>query len=207
MGDDGGVKWARAVHHVESLAQSCASMNSRPASIFPLRVTQLWVAGEILGEPCDLESVSVALAVDLPVEEVPWLGEPVGARHWGNATRLAQNPLQVWWRSAHAPVWNHRIVQPALVWDAGQGVRGETLAELSAGRGADVRSPAPSAEQLRFRMAEEFSVSLRELRARTDLYEQRRWSPGKLEPLADALWRASDGYLDLLDAAGGVPAR
>ena len=31
-------------------------------------------------------------------------------------------------------------------------------------------------------------------------YEKRRWSPGKLEPVADALWRASEGYLDVINA-------
>jgi hypothetical protein len=41
---------------------------------------------------------------------------------------------------------------------------------------------------------------MRSLRARTRHYEERRWSPGKLDPLADALWRATDGYLDVYDA-------
>ena len=39
-----------------------------------------------------------------------------------------------------------------------------------------------------------------ELRSGTLEYDNRRWKPGKLEPVADALWRASDGYLDVLDA-------
>jgi hypothetical protein len=47
---------------------------------------------------------------------------------------------------------------------------------------------------------EELTVSLRALRGQTRDYEDRRWSPGKLEPVADALWRTSNGYLDMLDA-------
>jgi hypothetical protein len=52
----------------------------------------------------------------------------------------------------------------------------------------------------RHRLDDELTVSLRALRGQTRSYEDRRWSPGKLEPAADALWRASDGYLDMLDA-------
>jgi len=29
------------------------------------------------------------------------------------------------------------------------------------------------------------------------------WRPGKLDPFADSLWRATDGYLDILDTVNG----
>jgi hypothetical protein len=196
------MKWARAVHHVETLAKACADIATRPSSIFPLRVTQLWAVGDILGPPRDLETVTVALSVDLPVDEVPWWSEPRGAQHWASAARLATSPVRPWWRSAHAPVWNHRIDRPALVWDDTDGVREDTLAALREGRGDSVRPAAPAPDELRARLDEELAVSLRALRARTQTYEERRWSPGKLEPVADTLWRASDGYLDVLDAVG-----
>lgn len=193
------MKWSRAVHHVESLARTCADMAARPRSIFPLRVTQLWAAGDVLGPPQDLEVVTVALCVDLPVDEVPWRSEPPGAGHWDNAARLGKLPVLPLWRSAHAPVWNHSIQRPALVWDEAGGVAEEALAALREGRGESVRLPAPSDEDLRSRLGEELTVCLRALRARTRDYEDRRWRPGRLEPVADALWRASDGYLDVLD--------
>lgn len=192
------MKWSRAVHHVESLAQACAEMAGRPATIFPLRVTQLWVAGEILGPPVELDSVLVALCVDAP--DVAWLTVPRGAQHWGNANRLDRLPLRVRWRSAHAPVWNHEIVRPALVWD-NSGVREETLAALRDGRGEQVRSPAPTPAEYAARLAAEREVSLRALGERTRDYDDRRWRPGKLEPVADALWLAAEGYLDVVAAA------
>jgi hypothetical protein len=200
MGQDDRMKWTRAVHHVESLAQSCADMATRPSSIFPLRVTQLWAVGDLLGQARDLDSVTVALSVDAPVDEVPWWSEPRGAQHWANATRLAKNPIVPWWRSAHAPVWNHRIDRPVLLWDEADGVRTDALAALRDGRGESVRPDAPAPDELRARLKDELAVSLRALRASTREYDDRRWSPGKLEPVADALWRASDGYLDVLDA-------
>ncbi|HEV7896658.1 MAG TPA: hypothetical protein VGP31_02270 [Planosporangium sp.] len=167
-----------------------------------MRVTQLWAVGDILGPARDLETVTVALSVDLPVDEVPWWSEPRGAQHWASAARLTTSPVLPWWRSAHALVWNHRIVRPALLWDDAGGVREDTLAALRDGRGESVRLAAPDPDLVRTRIQEELAVSLRALRARTQAYEDRRWSPGKLEPVADTLWRASNGYLDVLEAVG-----
>jgi len=58
---------------------------------------------------------------------------------------------------------------------------------------------APSAEELRKRVQDELGVSLRALRQANQEYTDRRWSPGKLTPYSDALWRTTTGYLDLLD--------
>jgi hypothetical protein len=185
------------VHHLEALAQACAEMGTQPRSMFSLRVVQLWAVGDILGAVRDLETVTVALAVDLPVDDVPWLSEPPGAEHWGSATRLTKNPVIALWRSADAPVWNHRIDRPALLWDSG-------LVALKDGRGERVRLPGPTPDELRAHLDDELTVSLRALRNAARAYEDRRWSPGKLEPVADALWRASDGYLDMLDAVHGA---
>jgi hypothetical protein len=52
------------------------------------------------------------------------------------------------------------------------------------------------------RLTAELDVSLRALQVATAAYEQRRFSPGKLEPVADALWRASAGYLDVRRSVG-----
>lgn len=202
----GRVKWSRAVHHVETLAETCAEMITKPRSIFPVRVVQLWAVGDILGAVGDIEAVTVALGVDLPVDEVPWLGEPSGGQQWAYATRLAKNPIVPLWRSVHAPIWNHYVDRPALVWDSASGVAEETIAALREGRAESVRLPAPTAAELRMRLDDELGVSLAALRGRSRDYDERRWSPGKLEPVADALWRAGDGYLDVLDALrnGGV---
>lgn len=191
------MKWSRAVHHAAALAESCAGAATRP---FGLRVVRLWAVGELLGEPRDLDVITVALAVDLPPDEVPWWTRPPGAQHWASAARLPQNPVRPWWRSAHVPVDNHRIVRPVLLWDVDGGVRDDALAALRDGAAEPFRAPAPPADELAARLRDELGVSLAALRARTAAYEERRWAPGRLDPLADALWEAADGYLDLLDA-------
>jgi hypothetical protein len=191
------VKWTRAVHHLTDLAAKCAELAGQTA-IYRLRVVELWAVGDILGPAHDIDELTVALAVDLP--EVPWRSEPAGAEHWSNATRLSRNPIRPLWRSAHAPIWNHVIDRPALLWDHDNGISEPTIAALEAGEGEHVRHPAPTAEELRQRLAAELAVSLRALRHHTADYADRRWAPGKLTPVSDALHRASAGYLDLLDA-------
>lgn len=188
------------MRHVEELAAKCGELATLPSSIHPLRVVALWAVGDVLGEPRDLDQVTVAVVVDLPVDDVPWMSEPHGAEHWANASRMSRNPIRPLWRSARAPVWNHLVHRPALVWDAVDGTAEETLAALADGRGEQVRQAAPGADELRARLRDEVAVSLRALRRQTRAYEEKRWSPGKLTTVSDALWRVSEGYLDVLDA-------
>jgi hypothetical protein len=189
------MRWERAVHHVSTLAQSCADWSGREFG--DLRVLELWALGDILGLQRELADITMALAVDLPPADVAWWTLPRGAQHWANATRLSKNPVQAWWRSAQAPIWNHRIVRPALVWDAAQGIRPEVLAALAQGQGETVRTTAPTDDEYAARLRDERQVSLAALRTATEEYERRRWAPGKLEPHADRLFEATHGYLDL----------
>jgi hypothetical protein len=168
--------------------------------MFSLRVTQLWAVGDILGPPRDLDAVTVALAINRTPEEVAWLSEPSGTQHWANAVRLNKNPFVVFWRSDQTVIWNHDIVRPALVWDSTEGERPEVLTAIRTGDAERVRSTGPTEGELARRLADELAVSRNSLQATTDAYEKRRWSPGRLEPTADALWLASLGYLDVLRA-------
>jgi hypothetical protein len=184
------------VHHLVELAEKCDDL---PGSFFRFQVVELWVFGELLDVPKDLEIIEVALVTDLPVDEVPWLSEPVGAEHWANSTRVSRNPIDALWRSKDAPVWNHRIERPALVWSAVDGINEEALVAVSDGTGELVRTAAPAPEELRKRLEDELAVSLQALHKANQDYTDRRWSPGKLTPYSDALWRTTTGYLDLLD--------
>ncbi|RAS61111.1 hypothetical protein C8D87_11059 [Lentzea atacamensis] len=185
------------MHHLAELAEKCGEL---PASFFRFQVVELWVFGGLLDVPKDLDVIEVALVTDLPVDEVPWLSEPVGAEHWANSTRLSRNPFEAVWRSKDAPVWNHRVERPALIWSAADGIDEEALVAVSDGTAELVRQAAPSPEELRRRVEDELEVSLRALRRANQDYTDRRWSPGKLTPYSDALWRTTTGYLDLLDA-------
>ena len=194
------MNWERAVHHVEVAAGECQRIHELPPTMAPVRVTQMWVFGDVLGPAHDLETVSLALSLDLPADDVAWLTQPPAAVHWLGMTRLPKNPVRVWWRSARAPVWNHRVVRPLLVWSAADGVSDDAMSALREGRGEAAGLPEPSADELRTRLDDELAISLSTLRARTADYDAKRWGRAKLEPTADALWLATGGYLDLLDA-------
>lgn len=199
------MKWSRAVHHLEELADTCAGMSGRPATIFPLRVTQLWVFGDVLTNREDLDLVQVALVVDLPVGDVAWLCQPAGAEHWSNATSLTRNPMLAVWRSKRAPVWNHRIERPLLIWDESVDISTDAhptdaISALREGTAGPLRLPTPTPEEMRARLESELATSQRALASANAAYEQRRFGPGKLEPVADGLWRASAGYLDVMGA-------
>ena len=217
------MKWSRAVHHLEELANTCSDMAGRPATIFPLRVTELWAFGDVLTNGVqtnhvntnnthhvqtdhvqtqrdDLETLQVALAVELPVEDVAWLCHPAGAEHWAHATRLSKNPVLALWRSQRAPVWNHCIHRPLLIWSKSSGIAAEALAALRDGTAETLRLPEPTPAEMQARLEAELATSHQALETATATYEQRRFSPGKVEPVADRLWRAAQGYLDVLAA-------
>ena len=195
--DPAGVKWSTAVGHVRRLAEKCAEMADLPPRVHTLRVDEMWAFGDILGSPRDLDWASAALRVDLPADEVPWLSRPVGAELWTDLTRASKNPVGIWWRSAHAPVWNHRIVGPLLVWDRAQGIRDDAVTALREGQGAAAGIALPAEEEYMARMDDELRVSLAELRRRTREYDTERTT--RLGIRADALYTAAEGYLTVLD--------
>ena len=173
-------------------------MADLPSHVHTLRVDEMWVFGDILGSPRDLDWASAALRVDLPVEEVPWLSRPAGAELWADLTRASKNPVGIWWRSAHAPVWNHRIVGPLLVWDRARGIREDAVTALRQGRGAAPGIALPTEEEYVARMDDELRLSLAELRRRTQEYDTERTT--RFGVRADALYTAAEGYLTVLDA-------
>ncbi|RJQ81804.1 hypothetical protein D5S17_04325 [Pseudonocardiaceae bacterium YIM PH 21723] len=183
---------------IEDLAAECERVKSIPRTIMPTRAVRLWVFGEVLDSQDDLDVVSFVCEADLPAEQVPWLCPPPGAGQWANATRVEKSPVQVYWRSAHAPIGNHRIVRPLLIWDEENGLWADTLRALRGGAADELREPAGDPENLQAELA----IVERALRERTAAYEDKRWAPGKLEKIADPLFQAAQGYVDLLSAVG-----
>ena len=173
-------------------------MAELPPNLVGLRVTQLWAVGEILTAPHDPEWTTVALSVDLPPAEVAWWTVPAGGDAWADTTRLSKYPIVRWWRSAHAPVWNHRIVRPVLLWDETHGTYAEAIESVRQGRAAPLRLAEPDREDFVTRMEEELSVSLAELQRRTEEYDAEPTT--RLGVRADALYAAARGYLDVLAA-------
>jgi hypothetical protein len=177
-------------------------MAEGPSSLRPLRVDELWAVGDVLGEPRDVTWVTAVLCVDLPAVDVPWLCRPQGADLWADLTRTSKNPVDVWWRSTRAPVWNHRITRPLMIWSRAGGIREDALTSIREGRGAAAGIPDPSKDEFVARMDNELQTSLAELQRRTEQYETEHTS--RLGVRADALFAAAYGYLDVLAAQPSV---
>ncbi len=196
--DPSGVKWSTAVGLVRRLAEQCADVSQLPSRLHLLRVTELWAVGELLGAPRELELATAAVRVDLPVEDVPWMCRPDGADYWVDMKRASKSPVGIWWRSSHAPVWNHRIVRPVLIWDLTAGIREDALVALRDGRGGSIGMAPPSQEEFVPRMDDELRTSLAELRRRTREYESDHTT--RVGVRGDLLHAAAQGYLDVLAA-------
>lgn len=196
-----------AVRHVTQMAESCEGIGRRTAVLGSATgIESFWVAGDLLDEGVpwraeSTESVRVAACLAVPEDAVPWLGRPDVAGIVEDLAGWRNRPVVVLWRSAAAPVWNHLIERPMLLWDAQGGVRVDAVRALQAGVGMEAhRLDAPSRDQLERRLADEVDTSLRHLRTATEAYDDRRWGRGPHQRYADDLWAAAHGYLDLLAA-------
>jgi hypothetical protein len=115
--------------------------------------------------------------------------------------RWDKRPMHVVWRSADAPVWNHLVDRPLLLWEAGAGANAPAVEALR--DGADLtplRLDAPTNAAMRERLERDAEVSLAALRRAADEFERKRWGRANHLELADDLWAVTYGYLDVVDA-------
>ena len=83
------------------------------------------------------------------------MDRPAGVAAWADTTRVSKYPLVRWWRSTHAPVWNHRIVAPVVLWDEGHGTHVEAIDAVREGREATLGLTGPDREAFVTRMEDE----------------------------------------------------
>ncbi|MGI4894988.1 MAG: DUF7711 family protein [Janthinobacterium lividum] len=197
------MKWTTAVRTLTDVGAACTKAAAIPSAVMPLRITSAWVHGVLLGPRRDavddLDGVAVALAADVAEDACPWLTQPTGAGQWLNATGMEKRPVALVFRSAHAPIFNHRVQRPVRFWDVEGGVDSAVLAAIDTGEGERLRPGAVSAAELTARVGAELAVSLAAVRAASADFDGHRWAPGSPLKRADALAAAVTGYLDLLE--------
>lgn len=197
------MKRSRGVQHLAMLAEALAGARWLEDG---LRPTSLWAFGDILDPAVgQLDWVRIAVTLNLPPDDVHWFARPHGVEWLADRLRISKSPLVCMWRSDAVPVWNHFVDRPVLVWDESQGVLQVPLEALQSGRDVEQwRLPAPTADELRARLEEEAAVSYRAMQRAVSSYDQNRWSREKLSRLADPLWDATAGYLDVREALDGL---
>lgn len=165
-------------------------------------VTAAYVYGELLDGPEDLDAVQVALVVDLPPDQVTWRAEPPAAAAFAELTSLSRLRVRWSWRPVLWPVWNHEVRGPVRFWSL-DGPDEQTLAALDQRRLGELRRLVPGPAEELEQLEEELASSRAHLKQVTDAYWEREWRREHKGVGADPehhLWRAADGYLDLLSA-------
>lgn len=207
---DGHVKLATAVHHLDEMADaSTENLRLRDTGIgWPLQ--ELWVTGGLLETPGSLEWGSVVLVVDLPADELTWLARHPAAEWIGSQLRLGKRPFGWAYRPSAWPVWNHQNRRLARFWSADLGKHTDVL-HLLQGRVVD-RLPVvePPVEALLEQLTEELDASRRHLCQVLAHYWEPDWRrdhKGYDESPEDHLWRAAKAVSEIEQAVSELTPR
>ena len=98
----------RAVEKLRILAETCERVKLFWFDTEPF-LKAVYAFGEVLDGADPLDDVQVAVAINLPPEEVPWESTPEGADWLADELRLSKGGFLYFWRSYLDPAWNHYI--------------------------------------------------------------------------------------------------
>ena len=125
------MRYKRAVEKLRILAQTCERVKAFWFDTEPF-LKAVYAFGEVLDGTDPLDAVQVAVAINLPPEEVPWESTPEGTDWLANELRLSKGGFMYFWRSYLDPVWNHYIRGPVRIWSVDGGPDEQVLAALEA---------------------------------------------------------------------------
>jgi hypothetical protein len=204
------VKYATAVSRLQSVAEEANDQWLRFGDTeIGWPVDELWVAGELLDGPEQLDVVAMILMLDEPVDELPWLALHASGEWVGERLRLTKLPIAWAYRPAVYPAWNARYQRVLRFWSAKAGPDREVIEQLSHRRLDRVPIVTPAPEELAVQMEVELEACRRYLgRVLEDYWDdgwRRRHRGFGVDP-EDHLWRAAMAVHeigDALDAARG----
>jgi hypothetical protein len=193
------------VEKIRILAEACEDLSKRFPGEEPF-LTEAYVFGDVLRGADPLESVEVALVLNLPPSEVVWETTPRGTLWLADHLRLSKGGFAYFWRSHLDPVANHYIREPVRFWSL-DGQDQDVLQALAERRLGDLPRVTSVPETQREQIAGELEVALSRLRSVHASYWDYDWRRenrrGGRYPEHE-LWEAVEGYLDLLDAGEEV---
>ncbi len=203
------MRYRRAVEKLRILAETCQDFKRFPAEE-PF-LLEAYVFGDVLRGADPLDSVEVALVINLPPHQVIWETTPRGTEWLADHLRLSKGGFAYFWRSHLDPVPNHHIRRPVRFWSLA-GPDEDVLLALSERRLGDLPRVGSSPEADDAQRSAELRAALVHLRSVRDSYwdyDWRRDNRGGGRYPEHELWEAVQAYLDLLDAtetAGDPPA-
>jgi hypothetical protein len=198
--DDDAMKRATAISRLSDVADGLERAKAWPGPC----VVGGYVFGALLESAGDVERVQLALIVDEPAENVPWLSRPRQLEALVSLLRFDKLPLSWWWRPSAWPVWNHEINRAVGFWSAAAGSDPAVFDALSTGRVDELKVVEPdNAAQLYEQLVLERDIGRRHLADVVARFHDRDWrrehTHDGIDP-ADHLWWASSAFLDLDNA-------
>ena len=163
------MRYKRAGEKLRILAETCERVKIFWLDTEPF-LKAVYAFGEVLDGADPLDAVQVAVAINLPPEEVPWESSPEGTDWLANELRLSKGGFMYFWRSYLDPIWNHYIRGPVRIWSVDGGPDERALAALEARDFGSLKRliPGPADEQVQLR--EDLDAALAHLRGVRDKY-------------------------------------
>jgi hypothetical protein len=193
----------RAVEKLRILAETCERVKLLWFDTEPF-LRAVYAFGAVLDGSDPLDAVQVAVAINLPPEEVPWESTPDGADWLAEELRLSKGGFQYFWRSYLDPVWNHYIRGPVRIWSVDGGPDEQALAALAARDSGLLNRLVPDPVDERLQLRDDLDAALAHLREVRDRYWDQDWRRehrGYGRYPENELWEAVEGFLDLVDAS------
>ena len=191
------------VEKLRFLAESCVRVMTFWFDTEPFLVA-VYAFGEVVDGADPLDADQVAVAINLPPEEVPWESSPEGTDWLANELRLSKGGFMYFWRSYLDPIWNHYIRGPVQIWSVDGGPDAQALAALEARDFGSLNRLVPEPADERLQLREDLDAALAHLREVRDKYWDHGWRRehrGYGRYPENEMWDAVEGYLDLLDAS------
>jgi len=157
------MRYKRAVEKLRILAETCERVKIFWSDTEPF-LKAVYAFGEVLDGADPLEAVQVAVAVNLPPEEVPWESSPQGTDWLADELRLSKGGFLYFWRSYLDPVWNHYIRGPVRIWSVDDGLDEQALGALEARDLGSLNRLIPEPADERLQLREDLDTALAHLR-------------------------------------------
>ena len=125
------MRYKRAVEKLRVLAETCERVKTFWFDTEPF-LKAVYAFGEVVDGADPLDTVQVAVVINLSPEEVPWESSPEGTDWLANELRLSKGGFMYFWRSYLDPIWNHYIRGPVRIWSVDDGPDERALMALGA---------------------------------------------------------------------------
>ena len=90
--------------HLRTVGEEATGYHARlHGSTIPWPLAELWVGGELLDGPSELELTTMVLVLDEPPADVPWLGLNRAGEWIATELRLPKLPVRWFYRPAAYP--------------------------------------------------------------------------------------------------------